>query len=159
MKEKYEIDDARAEDPFTLKLIYACEWFDIPPTSTQDLIEFHPFLTNGDYDQLMYCKMQHYIELGLSFGLCFLMTNRVFFRSSMLVFNKRLTRWPMTALLTSGTIGAFNYKVLSPMLETDYEFCGLNKYYNLDLNIDQIKEDLSQQGIHVKANYFNLEAE
>ena len=45
------------------------------------------------------------------------------------------------------------------MLEQDFELCDLNKYYHLDLNIDQIKADLSELGIHVKANYFNLEKE
>lgn len=37
-----------------MQMIIALEWYDIPRTSYSDLIEYHPYLTVGDYDKLFY---------------------------------------------------------------------------------------------------------
>lgn len=58
-------------------MIYALEWYDIPRSAYSELIEFHPYLTRGDYDKLFYVNTQHRIENGISFTLFALVANRL----------------------------------------------------------------------------------
>ena len=59
-------------------MIYSLEWFDIPKSAHAELITFHPYLTQGDYESLSYISMNHRIENGLSLGFCLLASNRIF---------------------------------------------------------------------------------
>jgi hypothetical protein len=48
VSEKYEVSDLSVlNDPAVLQLVYALEWYDIPASSTHELITFHPYLTHG----------------------------------------------------------------------------------------------------------------
>jgi len=37
-------------------MIYALEWYDVPRSAKTDLVEFHPYLTEDDYEKLYYIK-------------------------------------------------------------------------------------------------------
>jgi hypothetical protein len=53
VKEKYFVENPNIlANPAILKMIFALEWYDIPRTAYSELIEFHPYLTYGDYDKL-----------------------------------------------------------------------------------------------------------
>ena len=55
VKDKYYASDTGLLGyPQILQMIFALEWYDIPRTCYPDLIEFHPYLTNGDYENLFY---------------------------------------------------------------------------------------------------------
>ena len=55
--EKYEAKDKNLfENPVILQMIYALEWYDIPRSAKPDLIEFHPYLTDEDYEKVYYIK-------------------------------------------------------------------------------------------------------
>ena len=49
-----------------MQMIYALEWYDIPRSAYSDLVEFHPYLTESDYDKLFYVNTQNRIENGVS---------------------------------------------------------------------------------------------
>ena len=77
VKEKYVMEDKNIlENPQTMQMIYALEWFDIPRTAYNDLIEFHPDLTKADHDRLFYVNTQHRIENFISMTLFTLLANR-----------------------------------------------------------------------------------
>ena len=82
-------------------MIYALEWYDVPRSSYFNLVEFHPYLTEEDYDTLYYIKMQHYIENTVSMGLFTLITNRFLFNRGPSYMKIRTARYPF-ALLISG---------------------------------------------------------
>lgn len=78
VKEKYFMEKAEIlTNPTIMQMVYALEWYDIPRTAYSELIEYHPYLTRGDYDKLFYINMQHRIENGISFSLFSLITNRL----------------------------------------------------------------------------------
>ena len=57
VKEKYFVEDRMVlENETILQMIYALEWYDVPPTAKADLVEFHPYLTEGDHEKLYYIK-------------------------------------------------------------------------------------------------------
>ena len=64
------------KDEGVLQLIYSLEWYDIPKTSYNELITFHPYLTKDDYGKLSYATMNHRIENALSFVVFTLLSNR-----------------------------------------------------------------------------------
>lgn len=50
VKAHYRIKDPSVlEIPDVMKMIYACEWYDLPKTAYSDRIAFHPYLTEQDY--------------------------------------------------------------------------------------------------------------
>ena len=52
-KEKYFVENpALLSNPAIMKMIFSLEWYDIPRSAYSELIEFHPYLTYGDYDKL-----------------------------------------------------------------------------------------------------------
>ena len=57
VKEKYLVEDRMVlENETVLQMIYALEWYDVPRTAKADLVEFHPYLTEGDHEKLYYIK-------------------------------------------------------------------------------------------------------
>jgi len=55
--EKYAVTDkSLLTDNSILQMIYALEWYDVPRSAKADLIEFHPYLTEDDYEKLYYIK-------------------------------------------------------------------------------------------------------
>ena len=78
VQEKYFVEDPKVlENNTILQMIYALEWYDIPRTAKTDLVEFHPYLNEDDYEKLYYIKSQHMIELSVSGLLFFMFSNRV----------------------------------------------------------------------------------
>lgn len=76
--EKYAVDDKELlENSTVLQMIYALEWYDVPRSAKTDLIEFHPYLTEDDYEKLYYIKSQHSIELTVGGLLFTLVSNRI----------------------------------------------------------------------------------
>ena len=57
VKEKYFVEDRMVlENETILQMIYALEWYDVPRSAKADLVEFHPYLTEGDYEKLYYIR-------------------------------------------------------------------------------------------------------
>jgi hypothetical protein len=57
IKEKYFVENVEVlANPTIMQMVYALEWYDIPRTAYTELIEYHPYLTRGDYDKLFYIK-------------------------------------------------------------------------------------------------------
>jgi hypothetical protein len=53
VKEKYIVENPNIlHNPAIMKMIFSLEWYDIPRTAYSELIEFHPYLTYGDFDKL-----------------------------------------------------------------------------------------------------------
>lgn len=51
----YSVKDKSSLDNHDiLKMIYACEWYDLPKTAHGDRIAFHPYCTERDYIELSY---------------------------------------------------------------------------------------------------------
>lgn len=139
-------------------MIYALEWYDIPRSAKQDLVEFHPYLTGDDYEKLYYIKQQHLIELSISGLLFSLLSNRLLNSYGGSFFRKRYTRMP-TALFFGGIMTyALNQVMLKKLLLKDFKEEGLEKYFELDLNADLMKKDLAGLGIEVSAKHFNIDA-
>jgi len=140
VEEKYAVADQNLLSNSTiLQMIYALEWYDVPRSAKQDLIEFHPYLTEDDHEKLYYIKSQHFIELSVSSLLFFLMSNRLLNNSGPAIFRKRYIRFP-TALVVGGIVTfGLNHGLLKTLLANDLKEEKLDKYYALDLNADMMK--------------------
>ena len=101
-----------------MQMIYSLEWYDIPRSAYSELIEYHPYLTKGDYDKLYYVNMQHRIENTLSFGLFSMISNRMIYNKGQ-IFKRKIARIPF-ALAAGGMITyIFNLFILRPIYLTD----------------------------------------
>lgn len=121
-------------------MIYALEWYDIPRTSYSELIEYHPYLTIGDYDKLFYINMQHRIENFISFTLFSMISNRILSKRQSLLLKKRYIRGPIALGVGGALTYLFNFFILRPIYLHDVEEMGLaDKYFFLDLNADMMK--------------------
>ncbi len=137
-------------------MIYALEWYDIPRKSYSDLVEFHPYLTNSDFDKLSYLNMQHYTENTVFGFLSFIVCNRLINSSSRPLMKQKFVRWPCALL--SGAFLTFicNRLFLRKLYLEDLKELGLTRYFELDLNADLMKNDLKEIGIEIKAKHFNF---
>jgi hypothetical protein len=123
-------------------MIYALEWYDIPRSAYSELIEYHPYLTKGDYGKLYYINMQHRIENSLSFALFTLASHRILVKKTSW-FKRRITRVPASLAIGGLFTYIFNMSILRPIYLNDISEMGLaDKYFFLDLNADLMKEDL-----------------
>ena len=91
------------ENSTILQMIYALEWYDIPRSAKTDLIEFHPYLTEEDYEKFYYIKKQHLTELSIGGLLFSLVSNRMLNNQGPSIFKKRYVRLP-SALLIGGVL-------------------------------------------------------
>ena len=141
VKEHYMMDNEQVLlNPTIMQMIFSLEWYDIRRTAYSDLIEYHPYLTKGDYDKLYYCNFQHRVENSISFVLFSLVTNRLMTKYNKYnLLKKRYIKTP-TALLTGGILTyIFNYFILRPIYLHDIEEMGLaEKYFFLDLDADMM---------------------
>jgi len=128
-----------------MQMIYALEWYDIPRGAYSDLIEFHPYLTESDYDKLFYVNTQNRIENGVSMLLFTLISNRLLITRGPNIFRiRRYARIP--GALFAGSIFTWltNRVLLRPIYLSDLDNMGLTKkYFELDLNADMMRTDLS----------------
>ncbi len=140
-----------------MQMVYALEWYDIPRSAYSELIQFHPYLTKGDYDKLFYINTEHKVENAISFSLLALVSNRILYSKTQ-VFKRRLTRFPVALAIGGACAYLFNIAVLRPIYLNDLSEMGLvDKYFYLDLNADLMKEDLKQFGFQIDAKHFDLE--
>lgn len=71
---------------------------------------------------------------------------------------KRFARLPCALLIGGAFTFAMNKFVLKTIMLNDMEEIGLTKkYFDLDLNADMMREDLSNHGISITAKHFDLE--
>ena len=140
VQEKYILQDPNVlENDTILQMIYALEWYDIPRSAKTDLIEFHPYLNEEDYEKLEYIKQQHFMELTVSGILFSLVSNRVLNNQGPSIFKKRYVRFP-TALIFAGLLTyGFNQTLLKVLLYKDLKEDKLDKYFACDLNADMMK--------------------
>jgi len=104
VKEKYIVeDDKLLKNSTIMQMIYSLEWYDIPRSHYSALIEFHPYLTEEDYDHLWHVEKQHKIENSISMFLFTMVSNRMLLDRAATVFKKKYVRWPV-ALLVGGSI-------------------------------------------------------
>lgn len=159
VEEKYVIEDkSLLANTAILQMIYALEWYDVPRSAKTDLVEFHPYLTEDDYEKLYYIKNQHFIELSISSLLFLLMSNRIMNNNGPAILRKRYVRFPLAFVIGGMMTYALNRSFLTTLLENDMKEDKLEKYYNLDLNADMMKQDLAGMGIKIKAANFDLDA-
>ena len=144
-----------------MKMIFALEWYDIPRTAYSELIEFHPYLTFGDYDKLKQLDRWHNTENTISMLLFSMMANRLMFAKSAaqsILKRRRIVRLPVAMAAGGALTYLFNYIVLRPLYLSELQDFGLTeKYFFLDLNADLIREDLKGMGISIDAKHFDME--
>ena len=142
-----------------MQMIYALEWYDIPRSAYSDLVEFHPYLTESDYDKLFYVNTQNRIENGVSMFLYTLVANRLLMTRGPNIFRvRRFARVPGALLAGGLCTWITNRLLLKPIYLHDLEDMGLTKkYFELDLNADMMREDLNKLGIKIDARHFNID--
>lgn len=158
VKENYTVADPQImENETILQMIYSLEWYDIPRSCKTDLIEFHPYLTDDDYEKLYYIKYQHLLELSLSGALFTLFNNRLLNNYAPSIFRKRYVRFPMALIFGGLCTYGFNLAMLKTLLYKDLKEEKLDKYFELDLNAEMMKKDLAEFGIKIEAAHFDLD--
>ena len=97
------------------------------------------------------------MECGVTFMLYTLLANRMLNRwgpSYMKI--KRFVRTPSSLVLGGLVTYAFNLAVLRPVMHHDLQNMGLvDKYFQLDLNADLMRQDLQIKGIDIKAKFYD----
>lgn len=139
-----------------MQMIYALEWYDVPRNCKADLIEFHPYLTEADHERLYYIKTQHMCEQAGSFLVAAMMVNRVLYRVGGNLFRRLYARIPVNAAAGFAALNFMNKSILYKLLDDDFKEEKLDKYFELDLNADMMREDLAKMGIRIKAAHFDL---
>jgi hypothetical protein len=71
---------------------------------------------------------------------------------------RRLIRFPVVLSLGAGITFFINKVMLKPILLNDLNEMGLvEKYFELDLNADMMRDDLEKMGISINARHFSME--
>ena len=119
VKEKYFVENPNIlANPAILKMIFALEWYDIPRTAYSELIEFHPYLTYGDYDKLNQINRWHRTENSISMLLFSMIANRLLMTKTAAtsIFKRRRIARLSAAMAIGGLITyGFNMAVLRPI--------------------------------------------
>lgn len=119
VKEKYYVENPNIlQTPAIMKMVYALEWYDIPRSAYSELIEFHPYLTHGDYDKLSEINNYHRTENTISMILFSMIANRLLMTRTALtsIFRrKRIARLPMAMTIGGLITYAFNFAILRPI--------------------------------------------
>ena len=162
VKEKYFVENASIlTSPAIMKMVFALEWYDIPRTAYSELIEFHPYLTLGDYDKLNQINRWHRTENSISMALFSMIANRMLMTKTAAesIFRRRRVARLPTAMALGGMVTyVFNMLVLRPIYLDELHQYGLaEKYFYLDLNADLMRDDLQGMGISIDAKHFDME--
>ena len=107
-------------------MIYALEWYDIPRKCYGDLVEFHPYLNDGDFDRLNYINMQHYIEVGILGSLSFLVSNRMLTATKYGMMKQKFVRWPVALTASCFVTYVCSRLVLSTLYLNDLKELNLD---------------------------------
>ena len=119
VKEKYFVENPNIlHNANIMKMIFALEWYDIPRSSYSELIEFHPYLNYGDYEQLLQINRWHRTENSISMILFSMIVNRLLWTKSnanSILKRRRLVRLPLAMGLGGLVTYVFNLAVLRPI--------------------------------------------
>ena len=152
--EKYDLQsEMYIENNSILKMIYAVEWFKIKKNSKFELIKFHPNITNEDYEKLESLKSQHTLDSWISLVFLVLITNKLF----SIKLKSRIVWYPLSFAWSSLFFFTITrtIKIFMPdyFLNREILHLSLNKYYTFNINEDQLRKELEEIGIKVKAKY------
>ena len=67
---------------------------------------------------------------------------------------QRWLRTPAAIVMGLTTTYAFNLGIMRQLYLNDLKDLSMDKYFELDLDADMMREDLSQMGINIEAKYF-----
>lgn len=119
VKEKYAVEDPNLlATPAIMKMVFALEWYDIPRSAYSELIEFHPYLTYGDYDKLQQINRWHRTENAISALLFSMIANRLLMTRSAatsIFKTRRIARLPSAMAIGGLVTYLFNMAVLRPI--------------------------------------------
>ena len=119
VKEKYFVENPNIlMNPAIMKMIFALEWYDIPRSAYSELIEFHPYLTYGDYDKLNQVNRWHRTENTISAILFSMIANRLLISKSAatsVLRSRKIVRLPLAMTLGGLVTYVFNMAVLRPI--------------------------------------------
>ena len=142
-------------------MIYALEWYDLPRKDHGYLVEYHPYLTQGDQARLDQINSEHFMQQGVTFALLSIISNRFLLNRKSKFFSKYMQqRWLRgpCALAQAGILTyGLNITVMRAVYMKDLEDLKLTKYFDLDLDADMMREDLKQMGINVEAKFYDHE--
>ena len=57
-------------------MIYALEWYDVPKWNINYLVEYHPYLTKGDYERLETLNLEYMFTKSATFVLASIFSGR-----------------------------------------------------------------------------------
>ena len=138
--------------------MYALEWYDVPRKDYGTLVEYHPYLTKGDAAKLNYLNFEHMGSHAAIFCLLSLMSNRFLLRRQGKFFQKfmqqKYLRAPVALSMGLVTTYAVNLGIMRQIYFNDMKELGFEKYFELDLDADMMREDLQQMGINIEAKHF-----
>ena len=140
-------------------MIYALEWYDVPRWDYGYLVEYHPYLTRGDYARLEHLNSEHMASQAITFVLTSLISNRFLMNLKNKFVQKYMgQRWlrvPCTVALAGLTTYGINRVFMQQVYLNDLKELNLDKYFELDLDADMMRADLKEMGIEVEAKYFD----
>ena len=67
---------------------------------------------------------------------------------------QRWLRAPVAIAMGLTTSYALNLGIMRPLYLNDLKDLSMDKYFELDLDADMMREDLNQMGVHIEAKYF-----
>ena len=124
-------------------MIYALEWYDVPRKDYGYLVEYHPYLTRGDYLRLEQLNSEHLIYEVTTLGLCSLIANRFLLnRKSKFMSKYMQQRWlraPCALALGGFATYLFHIGIMRTVYKNDLTEMGMDKYFELDLDADMMK--------------------
>jgi hypothetical protein len=140
-------------------MIYALEWYDVPRKDYGYLVEYHPYLTRGDLIKLEQLNSEHLVNNTVTFGLTSIIANRFLQGVKSKFFSKymeqRFLRAPLAFALGGLSTYLISITIMRTVYQNDLKDLNLDKYYELDLDADMMRQDLQQMGINVDATYFD----
>ena len=140
-------------------MIYALEWYELPRKDYGYLVEYHPYLTRGDLMRLEQLNSEHLMNQTVTFGLTSIIANRFLLNRKSKFFSKYMQqRWlraPCALALGGLSTYLLNVAVMRTVYLNDLTDLKLNKYFELDLDADLMKNDLKQIGINVEAKFYD----
>ena len=157
--EKYPHQDSESlySNPQILQMIYALEWYDVPRKDYGYLVEFHPYLTRGDHMRLEQLNTEHMMYEFTTFGLLSLIKNRFLLNRKSKFMQQRWLRAPCAMFLGGLSTYLFHITVMRTVYHNDLKEMNMDKYFDLDLDADMMRQDLKEMGIEVDAKYYDPE--
>jgi MarR-like DNA-binding transcriptional regulator SgrR of sgrS sRNA len=104
-------------------------------------------------------NLEHKMHQAVTFALTSTISNRFLFnRQGKFVqkyMQQRFIRAPCALALGGLTTYFFNKTVMETIYNSDLKQMGMEKYFEMDLDADMMRNDLSQMGITVQARFYD----